>query len=258
MHRESWFGCLCTHKISVLLSMFHVSNPFLTSWFTKYKGVAWLCHWRGSMFWVGFLKSLAPHSVHDPPLTGRGVGRPIQKDPSASQPFPEAMGWSLGSEGGLAPWDVCVQCWASSQGIFVHPEQSVPAVHMWNAEFGKAQGHRRIITIMLVWNTGLSEQQCSDAVGSSWLEYSACACVICVTLAHVQSWFHLQWGKIKFILSFLWRFPRQHHPGCCFQWCHYVWSVSSIWMCWVWGDKSVSNTSLLSVTEASAAMSIAT
>lgn len=202
-------------------------------------------------FEVGFLKSLAPRSLYmTQPLTGRGVRRTIQSFllPSLSQ-----KPWA-----GPGAREVYGQCWASSQGIFVHPEQSVPAVHVWNAEFGQAQGHRRIVTLMVVWNTDLSEQQCSDAVGSSWLEYSICSCVIYVTLAHVWSWFHLQWGKNKFLQNFLWSFPCQHHPGYCFQWCHCVWSVSSIWMCCAWGDKSVSNASLLSVAEASAVMSIAT
>lgn len=165
------------------------------------------------------------------------------------------MGWTPGDP---TLRGVCMRRWASSWGIFVHPEQSVPAVLVWNAEFGKAQSHMRIVTIVLAWNTGLSEQQCSDAVGSSWLEYSICTCAIYVTSAHVWSWCHLQWGKNKFLQSSLWRFHCQHHPGRCFQWCYYIWTVSSIWMCFVWRDESVSNASLLSVTEASAAMPIAT
>lgn len=223
-HEESWFGCLWMHKISVFLAMFYVGNPFLISWLTKHKGVAWLWHWRGSMVWGWIFWKFGTSLSVTQPLAGRAVE-------GSSRALPRSHGLHPGLRGALAAQEGGVCCWTSSPGIFVRPEQSVPAVHPWNAEFGKAQGHWRIVTIMLAWNPGLSEQQCSDAVGSSCLDYSACPCVICVTTAHVWSWLHLQWGKNKSLQSFLWRFSWQHQPGCCFQWCPCVWSVPSVWMC---------------------------
>lgn len=203
MHKESWLGCLCSYKISVFLSMFHVGNPFLIRWFTEYKGVAWLWHWRGSLFWGWIFKKLGTSfSICDPApgLAGRDVRRTIQTFllPSLSQkPWAGLQAqrevWHLGRcvcGVELLLRDLCAP-WAfraSSSHV------------KWCLGRPKAIGE--LLPLCYHRNIGLSEQQCSDAVGSSWLQYSTCTCVIYVTSAHVWSWFHLQWAKINFFWVF--------------------------------------------------------
>lgn len=201
VHKGSWLGCLCSYKISVFLSMFHVGNPFLTSWFTEYRGVAWLWHWRGSLFWGWIFKKLGTSfSVRDP-APGWQRCQKDHPDLSAPLPFPEAVGWTqaqrevwhlgrcvCGVE--LLLRDLCAP-WAISASS---------ARVKWCLGRPKAIGE--LLPLCYHRNIGLSEQQCSDTVGSSWLQYSTCTCVIYVTSAMFGHEFTCSGAKINFFWVF--------------------------------------------------------
>lgn len=139
------------------------------------------------MVWGWIFKNLAPHCPYvTQPLAGRGVGRTIQTLLLSSlSREPWAAHW--------AQWEV----WQLRRGVCgVGPLLRGFLCALSNQcqqytcemqSLGRPKAIGELLQLMLAWNTGLSEQQCCDAVGSSWLEYSMCPCVIYVTTAHVWS-----------------------------------------------------------------------
>lgn len=152
-------------------------------------------------FAVGFLKSWAPHSPYvTQPLAGRGVRRTIQTFllPCLSQKL-----WA-GLQAQREVWHLgrCVCCVELLLRDLCAPWAIGASSARVKWCLGRPKAIGELLPLCYHRNVGLSEQQCSDAVGSSWLQYSTCTCVIYVTSAMFGHEFTCSGAKINFFWVF--------------------------------------------------------